>query len=209
MTLLTKRQEALLAQVREANDALRNARRTADREARLIVAERITAFEASRDNVVRLAFAENIPQQKIGRDGLGTSDWSTVSRILKRTEEIAGALAAANNPLAGRYRIEGDKIRVTLTREEITRVEKDYRENYPLDVPNSALFTVHPTGVYFAEERWLGSYEHPLSRWAYEDANKAELRDWAAEHFTALTAPTEPAPVAGAVTELDAGEDED
>lgn len=198
MTKLNPKQVALLQQVRAADENLRVAKKTADREARIIVADRITAFEAALDNIVRIAFEADIPRQRIGLEGLLTKNSTTVANILKRTEEVAEALVAANNPLNSRYVLDSDQIRVTLTREEAEEAANNYGQSVPYGAPLSGLFERRSNGWSYkpgADEPMpiTHGYTHPVNLWSWDEGNRAELEGWAVEHANSVEAPPRPA----------------
>lgn len=95
---LTTHQEELLRRVKIADEQWRRAKRDAVTLARMAAAREVSDYLERRDDEVRLAFENGVPQLQIGRDGLGTTSSSTVRESLARTAGVAALLA--NFPVA-------------------------------------------------------------------------------------------------------------
>jgi hypothetical protein len=79
--------ESLLEQVRIAHHARVNARTAAEKEARDLIVRRVHDASMLESRAVRTAMAAGISRRRVGMDGLGTSDYHTVTRVLSFTEE--------------------------------------------------------------------------------------------------------------------------
>lgn len=155
-----------------------SARKILQAEANAAVNTKMEAITREFDALVARAKNEGTSIAAIAR-AMNTST-TVVYECLKRAETFEPALAQFD-PLGERYAWEGDKIRVTLTRDEIRALADNWNEKIPADAPNSALFA-NPIGRgwMMVDERWLGTYTHPLSRWESAE-NLAELSEWASE----------------------------
>lgn len=95
---LTADQEHLLAEVQIAHAARQNARSAAEQEARRMIAERMHTAEVAESRAVRRAMDAGVSRRRVGIEGLGTSDYHTVTKVLAVTEpEILAAEAARDD----------------------------------------------------------------------------------------------------------------
>lgn len=91
---LTPDQERALDDVRSAHLARLQARAAAEIEARKVLKERMRAAEAVESRAVRAAIDLGVSRRKIGLEGLGTSDYHTVTKVLQVTEPEAQVMRA-------------------------------------------------------------------------------------------------------------------
>src|SRR5919206_292336 len=83
---LTPQQESLLDEVRAARLQHFQARAAAEAAAKTLIRERMHAAEVVESRAVRAALDAGISRRKIGLEGLGTSDYATVAKVLAVTE---------------------------------------------------------------------------------------------------------------------------
>jgi hypothetical protein len=78
-------QENLIEQVRIAHTARLNARVAAEAEAKQLVARRVAAAAEVESRAVRTAMAGGVSRRRVGIEGLGTSDYHSVTKVLDVT----------------------------------------------------------------------------------------------------------------------------
>ena len=86
---LSEGQKMLLAEVQVANKELRDMKLIVDVQARALTTEFLKEARGNRDLAIGAAFVSGIPKMRIGREGLGTKDSTTVMATLKKMGMVA------------------------------------------------------------------------------------------------------------------------
>lgn len=90
-------QERALEAVRTARLARMQARAQAEADARNLIRDKMRAVELVESRAVRSALEAGVSRRRVGIEGLGTSDYNTVTKVLALTEPETQALAAVQD----------------------------------------------------------------------------------------------------------------
>lgn len=119
---LTPAQEQALDAVRIAHLERQQARLAAEQAARKLIRERMHAAELVESRAVRAALDAGISRRKVGLEGLRTSDFHTVTKVLAVTEPEAQVMQA----------VQDDRVR-TISARERAAIEPAQKVEIPAD----------------------------------------------------------------------------